>query len=124
MRVAIAFLVAAAALAQTSSVIPEHVWGRIESVGKTGFVVDQNYNADPQSAYVRQNRRIVIDTHTQFEDSARQDLRGGRDVDIIGTKRGSAVRATRIVVYEGNRPVRMPKGARVILPNGSVGTLR
>jgi hypothetical protein len=98
--------------------------GKIKSVGKTGFVIDQNYNADPQSAYVRQNRRIVIDSHTNFEETEREDLRAGRDVDIIGTTRGSAVRATRIVVYGGNRPVRARAGTRVILPNGSVGALR
>lgn len=122
MRVASALLVAAAALGQT---FPPHVWGRIKSVGKSGFVVEQNYGAtDPHSAYRRQNRRIVIDSHTRFEDSAREDLRPGRDVDVIGTKDGSAVRATRVIVYEGNRPVRMPAGTRIIEPNGSVGSLR
>lgn len=65
-----------------------------------------------------------MDSHTRFEESARQDLRAGRDVDILGTKAGSAVRATRVIVYEGNRPVRMPKGARVIEPNGAVGILK
>lgn len=124
MRVVVAFLAAISAVAQTSSAFPTHVWGKIKSVGKSGFVIDQNYNADPQSAYRRQNRRIILNSDTKFEGSERQDLRAGRDVDILGTKDGSAVRATRVVVYEGNRPVRMPVGARVILPNGSVGTLR
>jgi hypothetical protein len=125
MRVVFAFLVATAALAETPVAFPEHIDGRIKTVGKSGFVVDQNYNVtDPHSSYRRQNRRIVIDSHTRFEASARQDLRAGRDVDIIGTKDGSAVRATRVIVYEGKRPVRMPAGARVILPNGSAGTLR
>ena len=101
-----------------------HVWGKIKSVGKSGFIIDQNYNADPQSAYVRQNRRVVIDSHTRFEASARQDLRAGRDVDVLGTKAGATVRATRVTVYKGNRPVRTREGARVIEPNGSVGILR
>lgn len=134
MRVAVAFLLAAAAIAQTPRVVPMHVWGRIESVGKSGFVIDQNYNADPHSAYRRQNRKIAIDSHTRFESSVRQDLRAGRDVDVIGTKDGgtkdggtkdgSAVRATRVIIYEGKRPVRMPAGARAILPDGSVSTLK
>lgn len=124
MRLALAFLVAATAVAQPAAVPLTHVWGRIESVRKSGFVIDQNYNADPQSAYARQNRRIVIDSHTRFEASAREDLRVGRDVDILGTKDGSAVRATRVVVYERKRPVRMPAGAHVIAPNGSVTTLK
>ncbi len=123
MRIAVAFLLASAAVAETPPRLT-HVWGRVESVGKSGFVIDQNYNADPASAYVRQNRRIVIDSHTRFEASDRRDLRAGRTVDIMGTKDGSSVRAIRVVVYEGNRPVRMLPGARVIEPNGSVGTLR
>ena len=124
MRVVLALLLAAAAAAQTSPVWPTHVWGRIESIGKSGFVIDQNYNADPHSAYARQDRRIILSSDTKFEGSERQDLRVGRDVDILGRKSGSAVRATRVIVYEGNRPVRTPAGTRVILPNGSVSTLK
>jgi hypothetical protein len=124
MRATVAFLVAATAVGQTSAPNLTHVWGRVESVGKSRFVIDQNYNADPHSAYQRQNRRIVMDSHTRFEESERRDLRAGRTVDILGTKDGSAVRAVRVIVYEGNRPVRMPAGTRAILPNGSVGSLR
>jgi hypothetical protein len=28
-----------------------HVWGRIRTMTKSGFEVDQNFNADPQSGY-------------------------------------------------------------------------
>jgi hypothetical protein len=42
-------------------------------------------------------------------------------VDVFGLKTtGSRLEASRITVYEGNRPVRMPKGARIVLPNGQV----
>jgi hypothetical protein len=98
-----------------------HVWGRITVVTKEGFEVDQNFNADPQSGYRRGKRQITLRSDTQFEESARQDLRAGRTVDIIGLKTTDlGVQATRVIVYEGNAPVRMPAGARVIAPDGSV----
>ena len=99
----------------------EHVWGRISAINKSGFEVDQNFNADPQSGYRRGKRQITVDSKTKFEESARQDLRVGRAVDIIGRETTDGdVHATRIIVYEGNAPVRMPAGARVIAPDGSV----
>jgi hypothetical protein len=103
----------------------EHVWGRISAISKSGFEVDQNFNADPQSGYRRGKRQITFNSKTKFEESARQDLRVGRTVDIIGreTKDGS-VQATRIIVYEGNAPGRMPAGARVTAPDGSVHALK
>jgi hypothetical protein len=131
MRVAVAvLLLAAAAAAQSSSAKVTHIWGRIESISKSGFSVVQNFDADPQSGYRRGNRRIILNSDTKFEDSARQDLRIGRTVDIIGLNAAglkaadSAVQATRVIVYEGNHPVRMPGGARVIAPNGSIQTSR
>jgi hypothetical protein len=98
-----------------------HVWGRITVVTKDGFEVDQNFNADPQSGYRRGKRQITLSSGTKFEESARQDLRAGRMVDIIGLETTDpGVQATRVIVYEGNAPVRMPAGARVIAPDGSV----
>ena len=97
-----------------------HIWGRITAVSTGGFEVDQNFNADPQSGYRRGERQITLSSDTQFEDSVRQDLRAGRTVDIIGLKMtDSVVQATRVIVYEGNVPVRMPAGARVIRPDGA-----
>jgi len=88
---------------------------------KSGFEVDQNFNADPQSGYRRGKRQITVNSKTKFEGSTRQDLRVGRTVEIIGRETTvSGVQATRIIVYEGNHPVRMPAGARVIAPDGSV----
>jgi hypothetical protein len=99
----------------------DHITGRITKVSSGEFEVDQNYNADPQSAYRRQFRQIAFDQHTEFQGSTPEDLRVGRDVDVIGLKTtGSRAEASRITVYEGNRPVRMPKDARIILPNGPV----
>jgi hypothetical protein len=98
-----------------------HVWGRITVVTKDGFEVNQNFNADPQSGYRRGKRQITLSSGTKFEESARQDLRAGRMVDIIGLETTDpGVQATRVIVYEGNAPVRMPAGARVIAPDGSV----
>jgi hypothetical protein len=98
-----------------------HVWGRITAVTEEGFVVDQNFNADPQSGYRRGKRQIILNWDTEFEESARQDLRVGRTVDIIGLKTSDlGVQATRVIVYEGNAPVRMPAGAVVTTPDGSI----
>jgi hypothetical protein len=119
MRVlALSLLVTATVFAQPGV---EHVWGRITAINKSGFEVDQNFNADPQSGYRRGKRQITFNSQTKFEESARQDLRVGRTVDIIGIETtNSKVQATRVIIYEGNRPVRMRAGARVISPDGSV----
>ena len=62
-----------------------------------------------------------FDSDTEFEESAREGLRIGRDVDIIGLVTGDTrVQASRITMYEGHAPVRMPTGGRIILPNGTV----
>jgi hypothetical protein len=120
---AILFLVIRALAAQYENL--DHVWGRITKIGSAEFEVDQNFNADPQSAYRRRPRQIVFNSHTRFEASASEDLHVGRTVDIIGLKMNSSrVKATRIIVYEGNAPVRMPAGAAVLAPDGSLQTKR
>jgi len=101
----------------------DHITGRITRVGHGEFDVDQNYDADPHSAYRRQNRVIVFDADTSFQESLPEDLKVGRDVDIIGLKTGGAhVQATRITIYEGRAPVRMPPGTKIIAPDGTVRT--
>jgi hypothetical protein len=83
-----------------------HVWGRIIAVTKTGFEVDQNFNADPQSAY-RRARQIAFNSDTQFEESVRPDLRVGRTVYVAGLETtDSSVQATRVIVYDGILPTR------------------
>ncbi len=118
MRVlALSFFVTATVFAQPRV---EHVWGRISAMSKSGFEVDQNFNADPQSGYRRGKRQITLSPTTKFEESARQDLRVGRTVDIIGIETtNSGVQAARVIVYEGKRPVGMHAGAGVISPDGS-----
>ena len=92
-----------------------HVWGRITAVTKAGFEVDQNFNSDPQSGYLRRKRQITFNSDTEFEASVPQDLRVGRTVDIIGLDTtDSGVQAAQVTVYDGNAPVRIPALARVI----------
>lgn len=99
----------------------DHIVGRVSKLRTGEFEVDENYNADPHSGYRRGLRQIEFDSNTEFELSAPEDLRIGRDVDIIGLKTNDTrVQASRITVYDGNAPVRMPAGRRIILPNGTV----
>lgn len=100
----------------------DHISGRITRVQPGEFEVDQNYDADPHSGYTRRFRQIVYRPGTEFELSAPEDLREGRDVDVIGLKTDISfqVQATRITIYEGKRPVRMPPDARVIPPSGPI----
>lgn len=98
----------------------DKVEGRIKSVGRSGFQVDENYSAPPDSTYRRGLREIVYDSGTTWERSVVQDLTVGRDVFVIGLKLPSGVlEATRVIVYERGAPVRM-KPSRIISPNGLV----
>ena len=98
----------------------DKVEGRITSVGRNGFQVDENYSAPPDSAHRRGLREIVYDSGTTWEGSVAQDLKVGRDVFVIGLKLPTGVlEATRVIVYERGAPVRM-KPSRIIAPNGVV----
>jgi hypothetical protein len=98
----------------------DKVEGRITSVGGNGFQVDENYRADPASAYRRGLREILYDSGTTWEGSEAQDLKVSRDVFVIGLKLPSGVlEATRVIVYERGAPVRM-KPSRIVSPNGVV----
>jgi hypothetical protein len=91
-----------------------HVWGRITKIAPAEFEVEQNFNVEPG-----RYRSIVFDSGTKFESSRPEDLQAGRTVDIIGLKiNDSRIEASRIIIYEGNSPVRMPAGARAVQPNG------
>lgn len=99
----------------------DKVEGPITHVDQNGFQVDENYGADPQSGYRRGLRQVLFDSRTQWEESLPEDLRVGRAVFVMGLKLpGGELRATRVTVYEGRRPVRMPPGTRIIDPNGQV----
>ena len=96
----------------------DKVEGRITRVAHDGFQVDENYSAPAESGYRRAVREIVYDSRTQWEDSLALDLRVGRDVFVIGLKLPNGkLEATRVIVYEGQTPVRM-KASRIIAPNG------
>jgi hypothetical protein len=84
------------------------------------FELFTNPNADPQSAYKQENKIIHVDDGTMFDSSAREDLKAGRGVQVVGLhlKNGS-IQATRVTVYEGNRPVRIGNG-KIRLPNGQI----
>lgn len=93
-------------------------YGVITKVADDGFEVFTNPNADPESAYKKETKKVVVDADTAFESSAKDDLKPGRGVQIVGVDlRDGRIFATRVTVYEGNRPVRMGNG-RVLLPNG------
>ncbi len=52
-----------------------------------------------------------MDADTIFDASAKEDLKVGRDVQMVGVDlRNGTTKATRVAVYEGNRPVRMKNG--------------
>jgi hypothetical protein len=70
-----------------------------------------NPNADPSSGYEKKTPRVVVDADTIFDSSAKEDLKVGRDVQMVGVDlRNGTTRATRVVVYEGDRPVPMGNG--------------
>ena len=92
----------------------------ITKTGGNAFEVFTNPNADPQSAYKQETKLVTVDGGTLFEESAREDLRVGRGVQVMGLDlKNGTVLAARVTVYEGNRPVRMKPG-RVVLPNGQI----
>jgi hypothetical protein len=96
----------------------DKVEGRITHVARDGFQVDENHSALQESGYRRGLREIIYDSGTQWEDSLAEDLRVGRDVFVIGLKLPNGkLEATRVIVYDGQTPVRM-KASRIIAPNG------
>jgi len=92
----------------------------ITKVTSSGFEVFTYPGADPNSGYTKENKIVSVDEDTLFEDSAKEDLKVGRAVDVMGLAlKDGTVRAARVTVSEGNRPVRMGN-ARIILPNGQI----
>jgi len=95
--------------------------GVITKLDNGGFEMLTNPNADPQSSYVKKELRVSLSPDTVFDASAREDLRVGRGVQMVGVElTDGTVRATRLTVYEGGNPVRVKPGAKVLLPNGTV----
>jgi hypothetical protein len=86
--------------------------------GGDSFDLFTNPKADPQSGYIKKNLKVTVDSDTLFSASAKEDLKAGRDVQMVGLDlKNGTIRATRVTVYEGNRPVRMGNG-KVLPPTG------
>lgn len=95
-----------------------NVFAVITKAGDNEFEVFTNPNADPQSAYKKEDKFVTVDADTTFEASRREDLIQGRNVQVVGLNlKNGTIQATRVTVYEGNRPVRMGT-TPVTLPNG------
>jgi hypothetical protein len=86
--------------------------------GGDSFEIFTNPKADPQSGYEKKRLRVLVDADTIFTASAKEDLKTGREVQMVGVDlKDGAVRATRLTVYEGDWPVRMRDG-KVLPPTG------
>ena len=78
------------------------------AVNGDSFEMLTNPNADPESGYVKKNLTVSVDADTIFDASAKKDLRPGRGVQMVGLDlKNGTIRATRLTIYEGKRPVRM-----------------
>ena len=87
--------------------------------GGDSFDMFTNPKADPQSGYIKKNLKVTLDADTLFDASAEEDLKAGRDVQMVGLDlKNGTIRATRVTVYEGNRPVRMGNGKVLLPPTG------
>jgi hypothetical protein len=94
-------------------------FGVIRKVDGNSFAVLTNPNADPDSAYKKEEKVVYVDADTVFESCTREGLRPGREVQTVGLDlKNGKVRATRLYVYEGKRPVRM-KSRKVTSPQGN-----
>ena len=94
-------------------------YGEITAVVSNEVRVLTNPRADPQSSYKQEYKMVTFDPTTTFEGSKPEDLRATRGVQIIGIEqKDGTIRATKIVVYEGNAPVQQRKRIPTRLPNG------
>ena len=93
-----------------SEMVAEGMWlnivnlfGVITRVGDDQFEVFTNPNADPESAYKKENKIVSVDANTIFESSAKQDLEPGREVQMVGLDlRSDRILATRVAIYARN----------------------
>jgi hypothetical protein len=124
--VVVAAVVVAATLIIPKTVLapsPIKFSGVITKVNGDTFEVFTNPNADPQSAYKKERKLVRFDADTVFQSSEKRDLRVGREVQTVGLGlRNGIVKATRVTICEGKRPVRMGKG-KVIAPDGTISVI-
>jgi hypothetical protein len=86
------------------------VIAKVEGGGEK-FEMFTNPKADPQSGYEKKRLVVVVDVDTIFTASAKEDLKAGRDIQMVGLDlRNGTVRATRVTIYDGDWPVRMKDG--------------
>ena len=97
------------------------VSGRISAVTHDGFEVDQNFSADPQSRHISAGSafRSFSIPIPNLSGASRRICELAEPLEIVGLKTASTVQATRVTVYAGNAPVRMPANARVIGADGN-----
>src|SRR5580692_2732 len=94
-------------------------YGVITGLSNGEFQILTNPNADSQSAYKQERKPVDFDRATTFEGSSPDDLKASRGVQVVGlAQKDGKILATKIVVYEGNAPVRQRKDVPVVLPNG------
>lgn len=111
----------------SGKLVAEAIWinivnffGVIRRVNGNTFEVFTNPKADPHTGYTKENKLIRLDADTIFESSEKEDLKEGREVQTVGLDlRNGIVKATRVTIYEGKRPVRLGK-AKVIRPDGTI----
>ena len=97
--------------------------GVITKVSGDTFEVFTNPNADPQSAYKMEKKSVRFNADTIFLSSEKSDLKVGREVQTIGLDlKNGIVKATRVTIYEGKRPVRMGRD-KVLAPNGTISVI-
>jgi hypothetical protein len=114
----------------SGALVAEAIWinivnfsGVITKVKGGTFEVFTNPNADPRSAYKKENRLVRFDADTIFESNEELDLKVGREVQTVGLDlKNGIVKATRVTIYEGKRPVRMRKG-KVIATDGTTSVI-
>ena len=111
----------------SGKLVAEAIWinivnffGVIKNVNGDTFEVFTNPNADPQSAYKMEKKSVRFNADTIFLSSEKSDLKVDREVQTIGLDlRNGIVKATRVTIYEGKRPVRLGR-AKVIGPDGTI----
>ena len=111
----------------SGKLVAEAIWinivnffGVITRVNGDNFLVFTNPNADPLSAYKKEYKLVRFDTDTICQSSEKDDLKVGREVQTVGLHlRNGILKATRVKIYEGKRPVRLGRG-KVIGPDGTL----
>lgn len=87
------------------------VSGKLIKIDGDNLEVAANDNIERPSGYSQQIERVVIDRRTHFLNSEQGDLRVGRHIEVDGYRvSDSVLRAIKVIVYDGNRPVRAEPG--------------